>query len=108
MDKNYYRVGSNKLKLFKTGLGALITDILYIDAWTKVLILALFVSVLTISFYLFRTCFWIVFHNFVDFKIISSIISRYIIVYKKILKRLTLDKKLLLKLFLSLIVCKQY
>lgn len=73
----------------------------------KVLILAVFVLVLIKSIYLVKIDFSIVFYKFIISKIKSGITLKYIIIYKKILKRLTFYKKLLLKLLLFLVFCKQ-
>lgn len=83
---------SGRVELVKIGLRALIVDMLCAKAWTGVLILAMSVSVLTISIYLVRPYFLIFFHKAISSKAKFVIISRYIIVCGEALKRSTFGR----------------
>ena len=85
--KSYDGKRSRMVKLVKISLRALIVDILCIEVWSKKLIFVAFISVLTISFYLIKVCFLISFHKFTVLKMKSGIILRYIVIYKKALKK---------------------
>lgn len=93
--------GSRRLKLVKTSLRVLIADIVYIKAWTVVLILPLSILILTIFICLVRASFWIFFYKSAVFKVKSNITPEYIIAYRKVLKRSTSNRKSLSELKLS-------
>lgn len=104
--KTYDKLRSGKLELFKTISRAPIIDRFWIKASPKVLTLALNIFFSKISLWLLRICLWIVFYKPVNFKIILITTSRYIIPYKKIIKRLTLSSKLFSELLLSSVIYK--
>lgn len=78
---------SEKVDLVKIGLQVSIVDMLYIEAWSGELILAMSVSVLIISICLIKTCFPIFIYKAVSSKIKSVINLEYIAVCRKILER---------------------
>lgn len=108
LDKNCDNVRLWKLGLVKTGLKALIANMLYIKTWAKVLTLILFGSVSIISIHLVRAYFWIFFYKFVYSRVRSKRIFRYIVTYIKILKKLISGRKSPSKLALSLTFPKQW
>lgn len=105
--KSYDDKESERIELVKMGLRAPIAEMIYIKAWTEVLILALSVSISIIFICLVKACFSIFFYKSVVFEIMSNITPRYIIVCKEVLKWLTFGRKSLLKLMLYLAFCKQ-
>lgn len=106
LSKSYNSKKSERIDLVKIGLRASIIQILCIEAWSGVLILAIFVSVLTVFICLVRVYFLIYFQKAISFKIKSIIISRYILVYEKVLERLKFSKKSCSKLLLFSAFCK--
>lgn len=106
--KNCNDVESRKLELIKTSLKALITNMLYIKAWNRVLTLVSSVFISIISICLVKACFWIFFYTFIAFKIMFDITLGYIVICKETLKRSIFDRKLFLELMLFLAFCKQY
>ena len=80
-------VGSERLGLVKTVLRALMIDMLRIKAWIRVLTLALFSFVSTISICLAKAYFSIFFHKSTVFEVMSEIILEYIVACGKALER---------------------
>ena len=101
-------IGSRRLELIKTGSRAIITDMLFIEAWNGVLTLVPSVSVSTISVCLIRARFWIFFYTFAASKVMFDITFGYIVAYRETLERSTSSKKLFSELVLSSAFCKQY
>lgn len=108
LSKDYNNKEFERIKLVKIGLRASIIDIFCTEVWSRVLILAISVSDLTISICLVRAYFPIFFHKAVFSKVNSIIIPRYIAVWEDVLERSTFGKKLSLELLLSSAFYKQY
>lgn len=99
--KSYDGERSGRVKLVRISLRTPIVNILFIEAWSGVLIFAISISVSTMTICLIRGYFSIFLYKYTVFKVKSSIISGYIVACGEAVERLTSSRKSISELLLS-------